>query len=91
MKLGAVPAQVYRKLYNSMVASVFDYGAPVWSHYCSTADLEKVQNRAYRFFLGVGRKHPLAAAAGDVLDAHKTETSVSNLVIVVLHIAKGRK
>ena len=29
-------------------------------------------------------KHPLAAAAGDVLDAHKMETSVSNLVIIFL-------
>ena len=74
-----------------MVAPVFDYGAPVWSLYCSTANLEKVQNRAYRSFWGVGRKHPLAAAARDVLDANKTKTSVSNTVILVLHIAKGGK
>ena len=41
---------MYRKLYDSLVSPVFDYGAPIWSHYCSTADLKKIQNRAYRFF-----------------------------------------
>ena len=65
-KVGELPARVCRKTYDSVVAPVFDYGAPIWSHYCSTTDLEKVQNIAYRFFLGVGRKHPLAAAAGDM-------------------------
>ena len=62
-KVGELPARVYRKLYDSLVAPVLDYEAPIWSHYCSTTDLEKVQNRLY---LGVGRKHPLAAAAGDM-------------------------
>ena len=57
MKLGEVPAQVYRKLYDSMVAPLFHYGAPVWSHYCSTANLDKVQNRAYRLFLGRCKSH----------------------------------
>ena len=62
------------------MAPVFDYGAPIWSQCCLTADLEKALNRAYRFFLGVGRKHPLAAAAGDMCwmptkQRHQLETS----------------
>jgi len=28
-QLGELPAKVYRKLFNSMVAPAFDYGAPV--------------------------------------------------------------
>ena len=49
-----------------MVAPILDYGAPVWSRSCSSREAEKVQNQAYRYFLGVGSKHPLAAASGDM-------------------------
>ena len=31
-----------------------------------TREAEKVQNQAYRYFLGVSSKHPLAAASGDM-------------------------
>ena len=37
-----------------------------WSHYISGTLLERVQQKAYRCFLGTGRKHPLAEAAGDM-------------------------
>ena len=46
----------------------------MWSRFCSLREVEKVQNQVYRFFLGVGSKHPLAAASGDVLDANFMQT-----------------
>ena len=46
-----------------MVAPVVDYGAL----FCfSDQEVEKVQFKVYRYFLGVGRKHPLAALFGDM-------------------------
>ena len=66
MKIGGSSYVVYKRLFDSMVAPILDYGAPVWSRSCSSREAEKVQNQAYRYFLGVGSKHPLAAASGDM-------------------------
>ena len=66
MKIGGSSYVVYKRLFDSMVAPILDYGAPVWSRSCSLREAEKVQNQAYRYFLGVGSKHPLAAASGDM-------------------------
>ena len=66
MKIGGSSYNVYKRLFDSMVAPILDYGAPVWSRFSSLREVEKVQNQVYRFFLGVGSKHPLAAASGDM-------------------------
>ena len=66
MKIGASSYNVYKRLFNSMVAPILDYGAPVWSRFCSLREVEKVQNQVYWFFLGVSSKHPLATASGDM-------------------------
>ena len=67
---------VFKRLFDWMVAPTLDYGAPVWSRFCSLREVEKLQNQVYRFFLGVSSKHPLAAASGDsyVLDANFMQT-----------------
>ena len=61
-----LPGDVFKKLFDSLVALVLDYGALFWSHHISGTLLERVQQKAYRCILGTGRKHPLAAAAGDM-------------------------
>ena len=66
IKIGGSLHNVYKRLFDSMVAPILDYEAPVWFRFCSLREIEKVQNQVYRFFLGVGSKHPLAAASGDM-------------------------
>ena len=61
-----LPISVYKKLFESVVAPVVDYGALFWSHRFSDQEVEKVQFKAYRYSLGVGRKHPLASLSGDM-------------------------
>ena len=56
---------VFTKLYDSMVWPVIAYGAAVWgdkTYSCTNA----VQNRAMRFFLGVGNYTSNAAVSGDM-------------------------
>ena len=63
--LGGMPMYVYSKLYDTMVWSVIDYGAAIWGTR-EYACINAVQNRAERFFLGVGKYTPNAAVNGDV-------------------------
>ena len=62
--LSTLPGEAFKILFEAMVASVLDYGAPMWSH--SVSPNERLQQHACRCFLGVGRKHALAALAGDM-------------------------
>ena len=56
----------FTKLYNSTVLSIIIYGASIWG--CRRfACIKAVQNRALRFFLGVGRYTPNAAVNGDAV------------------------
>lgn len=62
---GGLPFNTYTKLFDSVVWSTISYGAAIWGDRqfsCITA----VQNRAERFYLGVGRYTPNAAVHGDV-------------------------
>ena len=63
--LDGMPMYVYSKLYDTMVWSVIDYGAAIWRTR-EYACINAVQNRAERFFLGVGKYTPNAAVNGDV-------------------------
>ena len=58
-----------------MVAPVFDKGAPVWSHYCSTSYLRKVQNTyTLQILFGSGHQTPPSCRSlRYVLDAHKNK------------------
>ena len=58
--------KVYRKLFESIVQPILDYGSIIWSHHAKKHVKEKVQNRAYRCFLGVGNRHSLPALEGDM-------------------------
>lgn len=63
--IGGVPFNVFTKLYDSLVWPVISYGAAVWG--CrSFSCINAVQNRAMRYFLGVGKYTPNAALAGEM-------------------------
>jgi uncharacterized protein YeaO (DUF488 family) len=62
---GGLPFDCFSRLYDSLVWPILEYGAAIWgtrSHSCVKA----VQNRACRFFLGVGRYTPTHAVMGDM-------------------------
>jgi len=55
----------FTKLYMSGVKPVFEYGAEVWGHHKGQA-IDKVQNRAMRYFLGLHKFAPNAALASEM-------------------------
>ena len=62
---GGLPFRTFTKLYDTMVWSVISYAAGIWGYKqysCINAD----QNRAQRYFLGVGRYTPNVAVHGDM-------------------------
>lgn len=62
---GGLPFSTYSKLYDSIVWSTISYGAAIWGDREFTS-INAVQNRAERFFMGVGRYTPNAAVNGDM-------------------------
>ena len=62
---GGLPFNVYTKLYDSVVYPVISYGAGI-SACKSYSSINAVQNRAMRFFLGVGKYTPVAALGGEM-------------------------
>ena len=63
--IGGVPHNVFTKLYDSLVWPVIGYGAAIWGHKTFSA-ITAVQNRAMRFFLGVGKYTPNLGVSGDM-------------------------
>ena len=55
----------YTKLYHSLVAPITDYGSAVWG-FKSYDSLDKVQNRATRFYTGVHKYAPILGHVGDM-------------------------
>ncbi len=55
----------YTKLYDSLVSPVTDYGSAIWGTK-SYDSMDRVQNRATRFFMGVHRFSPIAGHVGDM-------------------------
>ena len=55
----------YTKLFHSLVASVIDYGSAIWGSK-GYKELDKVQNRAVRFFTGVHKFAPTVGYIGDM-------------------------
>ena len=62
---GGMPFEVYKKLFDSTVWSVISYGAAIWGTK-EYSVINTVQNKACRFFLGVGKYSPNTAANGDM-------------------------
>ena len=63
--VGGVPYDAFTKLYDSMVWPVINYGAPIWGFKVYSC-ISAVQNRAMRFFLGVGKYTPNDAVLGEM-------------------------
>ncbi len=55
----------YTKLYDSLVAPIIDYGSAVWG-YKGYECLDRIQNRATRFFTGVHKFAPILGHVGDM-------------------------
>ena len=56
--VGELRGETFKKLLEMLVDSVLLYGAEVWGSCRKLAPMEKIQLRAARIFLGVGRLHP---------------------------------
>ena len=57
--------RTYTQLYNSMVVPISDYFAGIWG-IRKFEQSDKLQNRAIRFFLGLGPETPICAMQGDM-------------------------
>ena len=62
---GGLPYNVYTQLYDSVMSPVINYGACIWG-FKSYSCINAVQNRAMRFFLGVGKYTLVAALQGEM-------------------------
>ncbi len=62
---GGLPFRVFTKLCDSLVQPILNYGAAIWGHKSFSA-IQAVQNRALRYYLGVGRRTPNVAVQGDM-------------------------
>ena len=62
---GGMPFNCFRKLYESMVMPIIEYGAAVWGQQQYTS-INRVCNRAWKYFLGVHKFTANAAVLGDV-------------------------
>ena len=57
--------KTYEKLYYNCVAPVLDYCSGVWG-YANYHQVDMVQNRAIRYFLGIHRFTPILAVQGEI-------------------------
>ncbi len=62
---GGLPFRVFTNIYDSRAQPILDYGAAIWGHK-SFSCIQAVQNRAMRYYLGVGRGTPNVAVQGDM-------------------------
>ena len=63
--VGGLPFNVVTKLYDSVVYPVINYAASIWGNK-SYSCINAVQNKAIRFFLGVGKYTSVAALEGEM-------------------------
>ncbi len=64
-KMSDMGHSTYTKLYHSLLTPVTDYGSAIWG-FKGYNDLDKVQNRASRFFTGVHKFAPTVGYTGDM-------------------------
>ena len=62
---GGMPYSCFQKCYDSLVQSIIDYSSSVWGTKPYTC-IRAVQNRACRYYLGLGRYAPNTAVNGDM-------------------------
>ncbi|CAC5407696.1 unnamed protein product [Mytilus coruscus] len=61
---GGLPFDSFTKLYDSIVWSTISYGAAVWGDRTFSC-INLIQNKAIRFYMGIGRYKPNVAVNGD--------------------------
>ena len=64
-QFGGFSFETFTKLYDTLVWSVISYGSAIWGFKEYTC-INAVQNRAMRFFMGVGKYTPNDAVQGDM-------------------------
>ena len=69
----------YEKLYNSCVVPILDYQSSVWG-FKAYNDIDSIQNRSIRYFLGVHRFAPKLAINGDMGWMPSTERRWYNMI-----------
>ena len=62
---GGFSYDIFTRLYDVMVNSIIEYGAAIWGQK-SYSCINAVQNRASRYFLGLGKRAPNLATQGDI-------------------------
>jgi len=62
---GGFQFSVFTKLFDSMVWSVVNYGSAIWGTQQFSC-INAVQDRAMRFYMGVGKYTPNLAISGDI-------------------------
>ena len=65
LKAGGMTLEVHKKLYESMVEPVLYYGAEIWG-ITQHKQIQTVQNKACRYFLGGGTYAANVALRGDM-------------------------
>lgn len=55
----------FSKMYVAGVQPILEYASGVWG-YIKSKEIDYIQNRAFRYFLGVNRFSPIAGMAGDM-------------------------
>ena len=89
---GGMPYNCFSKLYSCLVQSIIDYGAAIWG----TRDfscIQAIQNRACRYYLGVGKFTPSAAVQGDMgwrVVSHSQWLAVTRLWCRLINMERGR-
>ena len=78
LRSGGMTLEVYKKLYESMVEPVLLYGAGIWG-IAQHKQIQTVQNKACRYFLGGGKYAANVALRGD-MGWHSTEVKVKTEV-----------
>lgn len=64
-EIGGLSYNTYTYLYNTLVVPIMEYSSCIWG-FEEYDDIDAVQNRAIRFFLGVGKNYPRAALQGEM-------------------------
>ena len=62
---GGMPYECFSKCYDALVQSITNYGAAVWGS-TGYSCIAAVQNRACRYFMGLGKYAPNPAIQGDM-------------------------
>ena len=81
--IGGLPFNVFTKLYDNIVVPVISYSVCIWG-FKPYSCISAIQNRAMRFYLGVGKYTPNAALSGEmgwVPMCVRQYTSISNFLV----------